>query len=91
MRKTIEIKELVNIINHKLTLDIISQDQKEAMCVILERVLHDTGNYRGYTYLFDWNSLPLEQARAMTYNRMYYVRTMKAKRLTYYKYSDCPF
>ena len=50
-RKTFKVENFKNIINEKLALGSINQDEKKALTVVLERVLHDTNNYRGYNNL----------------------------------------
>lgn len=49
--KTIKIERLKEMINEKLKAD-ISKDQKIALSFLLEEVLHETGNYNGYNYLY---------------------------------------
>ena len=51
MKKTFKVENFKNIINEKLALTSINQEQKQALTVVLERVLHDTNNYRGFNYL----------------------------------------
>ena len=51
MKKTFKVENFKNIINEKLALTSINQDEKKALTVVLERVLHDTNNYRGFNYL----------------------------------------
>jgi len=71
-RKTIEVKALIEMVNTKLALETISQVEKSAICHVLERILHDTGNYKGYNCNFAWNDIPIEQATAKQYTRHYY-------------------
>jgi hypothetical protein len=49
-RKTFSVQDLRNQINASLQSDKLSQDAKAALCVHLEKVLRQTGNYGGYTY-----------------------------------------
>lgn len=72
MRKTIRISTLVDKINQILTSTTLKQSQKATICAVLESVLHDTGNYNGFSYNFDYNSLSREDAQAIQYNRHYY-------------------
>ena len=53
-KKTIKVETLKTITNHQLSSD-ISQQEKGCLCTLLERVLHDTGNYQGFNYNF-WNN-----------------------------------
>lgn len=71
MKKTIEVKTLKDRVNKYLSLDSISQVEKSAMAHILETILHDTDNYKGFSYSFDWNSLPHAEAKAIEFNRQY--------------------
>lgn len=54
-RKTIEVAKLKERINGYLARKEISQDEKKSLCILLESVLMDTGNYRGFnqTYWLD--------------------------------------
>lgn len=72
MRKTIAVKELVQDVNAKLALSTLTQGEKEVLCTFLANWLHKTGNYRGFSYNFDWNSLPVEVAKAKQFNRTYF-------------------
>lgn len=51
MRKTFEVKKFKEQINKQLENKNLSQDQKKTLCYVLERVLMDTGNYKGYNSL----------------------------------------
>lgn len=52
-RKTIEVENLRRLVNGMLALDTLSEDNRKSLCVLLDRVLHETGNYRGFNYV-DW-------------------------------------
>lgn len=51
-RKTIAVSELVTRVNHMIaaTAD-PRREERQALAVLLESVLMDTGNYRGFNYL----------------------------------------
>jgi hypothetical protein len=49
--RTIEVQELKDYINAKLARPLISQDEKRAMCTVLEGVLMATRNYHGFNYI----------------------------------------
>lgn len=71
MKKTIKIDDLKNRINKYLSLETVTQEEKSGMAYVLETFLHDTNNYKGYAYLFDWNSMPQDKAKSIRYNRKY--------------------
>jgi hypothetical protein len=50
-RKTIEVGKILNIANHFLAAKNTKEDEREAVCAMLETILHETGNYMGYRYL----------------------------------------
>lgn len=86
MKKTFKVENFKNIINEKLALTSINQDEKKALTVVLERVLHDTNNYGGFNYLQwmnggseKWNDHVKKHGKAMIldfcgpeYDRHYY-------------------
>jgi hypothetical protein len=49
--QSIKVDELRKYVNGILSMDGYSQDGKAALCVMLENVLHETGNYHGYGYI----------------------------------------
>jgi hypothetical protein len=51
MRKTIDVATLTDSVNEMLAAGWTSQEERRGMCLVLERVLFKTGNYRGYRYL----------------------------------------
>jgi len=52
MRKTIEIKTLIEYVNaFNLTSEDYMQDERQGKNEMLEMVLHQTGNYNGFRYL----------------------------------------
>ncbi|NBW21529.1 MAG: hypothetical protein EBR82_77580 [Caulobacteraceae bacterium] len=50
-RKTFEVSEFKNYMNSKLVLD-LSDDEKYGLITALEHVLHETGNYKGFGYVY---------------------------------------
>jgi hypothetical protein len=50
-RKTYEVEKLRAYVNKALANDHWTAEQKQAMAFLLESVLMDTGNYRGFNYL----------------------------------------
>ena len=50
-RKTFDVDQLRISVNSRLAGSVCSADVRSGMCSILEEVLHDTGNYRGFGYL----------------------------------------
>ena len=61
--KTIKVEELKTYINELLANKKIAESEKIAYCFLLERILFDTNNYRG------WNNI---QDAANDYERRYY-------------------
>jgi hypothetical protein len=50
--KTFRVEELRGLVNYSLANSVEEQTQEMAgMIAILEQVLHDSGNYHGFTYL----------------------------------------
>ena len=56
-RKTFEVSEFKNYMNSKLVLD-LSDDEKYGLITALEHVLHETGNYKGFGYVYKDNITP---------------------------------
>jgi hypothetical protein len=50
MKKSVKVIDMVTRANNML-LQPISQERKEAICIFVESFLHETGNYRGFSYL----------------------------------------
>lgn len=69
-RKTISVKSLVDKANGYLALDTLSQEKKEAITFFISSILHETGNYRGFSYTFHWENT--DECRAMENNRCYH-------------------
>ena len=58
-RKTFEVETLKNRINHMLASSAADEVQfRTAYTVLLESILHETGNYRGFGYLLECDGLP---------------------------------
>ena len=57
MRKTIEVKQILDYVNNQLQrTDEFADDKfKAGMCTMIERILHDTNQYSGYRPLSDAN------------------------------------
>jgi len=62
-RKTIEVQDIRVKINDmlKLDLDRVTTEAKAALTILLEDILMETGNYKGFNF-----NMPLEQARAVS-------------------------
>jgi len=71
-KKTLKVKELIDKINSYLGSDNISQCEKSGFCTLLETILHDTGNYRGFSYNFNWTTASDQEKLDKEYNRCYY-------------------
>jgi len=50
-RKTIDVEDLVNTVNHILRSHVGSAEKRQGMMNVVEYVLHKTGNYKGFRYL----------------------------------------
>ena len=51
-RKTFNVSEFKDYVNSKLVLDHLSDDQKYGLLTALDYMLHKTGNYNGFMYVF---------------------------------------
>ena len=51
-RKTIEVGTLLYRVNYFLKNDKGSADERDVLSSFIEGILHDTGNYEGYRYLY---------------------------------------
>lgn len=72
MRMTFDVKKLKTMTNEYLNNPLFSQEQKLAMSMILEQVLHDTGNYKGFTHNNWDHSKSYEENKRLEYNRQYF-------------------
>ena len=50
-RKTFKVEDLVIAVNRKLRNGIDTIDTRYGMIALIEQVLHDSGNYKGYRFL----------------------------------------
>ena len=50
-KKTIQVEVLRNRINNTMKTDIGPHEGRQSLLCLLEDILHETGNYRGYRYL----------------------------------------
>lgn len=50
-RKTVEVGKVLKIANNFLAAKHTNADEREAVAAMIEAVLFETGNYRGYAYL----------------------------------------
>lgn len=51
-RKTFNVSDLKDYVNSKLVLVNISDDEKYGLINTLDYILHETGNYKGFGYVF---------------------------------------
>lgn len=52
-RKTFEVETLKNQINHMLATSENGPNFRSGLALLLENVLHETGNYKGFRYLLE--------------------------------------
>jgi len=71
MRKTIEVKKVLDYVNNQLqrTDEYCDDKFKAGMCTMIERMLYDTNQYNGYTPLNDANV-----GEVGYYNRFYHMK-----------------
>ena len=50
-RKTIEVGKMLRMANSFLAAENTTADEREGVCALMEAILFETGNYRGYRYL----------------------------------------
>jgi hypothetical protein len=72
MRKTIEVKKVLDYVNNQLqrTDEYCDDKFKAGMCTMIERMLYDTNQYNGYTPLNDVNV-----GEVGYYNRFYHMKS----------------
>lgn len=51
-RSSLDVKEFKAHVNSILDSDWYTQEQKKAICDVLHEVLHATGNYNGFNYVY---------------------------------------
>jgi len=76
-RKTIEVRSLVSKLNGMLAAD-LSEEKREAVCGVIETVLHDTGNYSGFMYIDRYSTDPaskdaIDRGDYLRYRRRYFI------------------
>lgn len=71
-RKTILVSSIVDKANKYLALETIPQAEKKAIAEFTANILHETGNYRGFNYNFQWENT--DECRAKEYDRYYFYR-----------------
>jgi len=75
MRKTITVDTLRGKVNRMLAVPTanLAADQKQILCSLLEEVLHETGNYKGFGWpnLTPRQALAVQPADAEYYSRRY--------------------
>ncbi len=61
-RKTINVAEVLHTVNKVLKVSAYDDDRHQqyrmGMCILLEDILHKTGNYKGYSYLTQDEIMP---------------------------------
>ena len=50
-RKTIEVGKVLRIANNFLAAKHTTADERESVCAVMEAILFETDNYRGFAYL----------------------------------------
>jgi hypothetical protein len=52
-RKTVQVSSVIEYVNNMLrnSFGAVTSEERLGMIDVLEQILHDTGNYRGYRYL----------------------------------------
>ena len=58
MRKTFNVDAYRKMVNHSLALSECSSDVRQGIINMLEEILHQTGNYKGFRYLMQGQVLP---------------------------------
>ena len=51
-RKTFNVADFRDYVNSKLVLDYLSDDEKYGLITALEHLLSETGNYKGFGYVY---------------------------------------
>ena len=50
-RKTVEVGKMLKMVNTFLAAFHTTADERESMCLMMEAILFETGNYEGFRYL----------------------------------------
>lgn len=53
-RKTVLVEFVRETVNRSLAQEHVNDDERRALCYLVERVLMETGNYKGFRYLDGW-------------------------------------
>lgn len=72
-RKTISIANILERINHNLLNPKISLGEKKSLCMMIEAILMETRNYKGYSYNFIWVETDEVLREVQTWDRQYHV------------------
>ena len=65
-RKTVNVSTLLDMVNDMIATSTCSADGRAGMAAVLNRVLHETGNYRGFRYL-SIQEVPCNNAPGIVY------------------------
>lgn len=76
-RKTVEVGKVLKIANNFLAAKHTTDEERESVCAVIEAVLFETGNYRGYAYLPNEN-YPTETTGLGTRRRYFVSSTIDA-------------
>jgi hypothetical protein len=56
MRKSIDVSDVIDMVNRRLKCSVYSPAERYAMIFVLEDILHQTCSYKGYLYLQEYPS-----------------------------------
>src|SRR5215207_4754315 len=89
-RKTVDVVHLIVSFNRAIA-KAKTRDERKAFCFAIETVLHNSGNYAGYGYLFDFAALSEAERSERDYERSYFFSdTVRAAYRTAYQWcADC--
>jgi len=59
-RKTVKVDELVDLVNSMLQNSATSPEYRQGVINVIDHVLHETGNYKGFRYLME-DEVPVGQ------------------------------
>jgi len=54
-RKTIRVEEVLNFVNEQLRNDHWTPEEKRGIYVVLDKILHKTNQYAGFSYVDSYN------------------------------------
>ena len=57
-RKTFDVQMFRNYVNERLSSNLLNNDEKHTLVRCLEHVLQETGNYKGFRYIYKDNERP---------------------------------